>query len=141
MNWSEARITMFGFNDLTISYNYPNNLGDYMDIKWLTNGNDANEKLDSITSVSSIEIIGSNNFSINANAQYFILDAVRKDQSYNANINQSTVGGAGVNKSNGDPSDGTYFGHGRNENNHSIEGAYIANGSSADSYGYATWIR
>lgn len=141
MDWSEARITMYGFNALSNSYSYPNNLGRYMDVKWTTSGATASARLDSITPVSNTQILSSNSFEFHALAQYFILDGVRKDSGYNANSNQATIGGAGVANANGDPSDGTYFGHGANESNHSIEGAYIKNGSMTDSSGYVTWIK
>ena len=73
------------------------------------------------------------------NAAYYILDAVRNDISFNANSNQSTVGAAGVANANGDPSNGTYLGHGGTEG--SYEGWYISGSSYADSQGYTTWVK
>lgn len=141
MEWSEARVTMFGFNDLSSAYNYPDNLGSYIDLKWTTLGSTASERLDSITHSSNVTTINSFGFSIHSSASYFILDGVRKDVSYNANSNQATVGGAGVANSNGDPSNGTYFGHGYTEVSNSVEGAYQSNGTYRNSHGYVTWIR
>tara|TARA_Y100001960_G_scaffold204657_1_gene213772 strand:- start:9900 stop:10949 length:1050 start_codon:yes stop_codon:yes gene_type:complete len=141
MDWTHARITMFGFNDHLGSYSFPSNLGRYMDIKWTTEGNTPTDRFNNITPVASVSTISSNNFSFHTLAKYFVLDAVYKDNSYNANSNQSTVGGAGVANANGDPSNGTYFGHGTEETSTGGEGAYIAGGSSMESYGYVTWIR
>lgn len=141
MDWNEARITMYGFGDLLSSYSFPSNMGRYMDLKWTTLGSTASSRLDSITPRSNITILNYNNFSLHSYVNYFVLDGVRKDSSYNANENQSTVGGAGVNKSSGDPSEGTYFGHGLEEGTKSVEGAYEANAAAKDSHGYITWIR
>ena len=141
MDWTEARITMYGFGDLLNSYSFPSNMGRYMDLKWTTLGATSSSRLDSITSRSNITILNYNNFALHSYVNYFVLDGVRKDSSYNANENQSTVGGAGVNKSSGDPSEGTYFGHGLAEGAKSVEGAYEANAAAKDSHGYITWIR
>lgn len=142
MNWNEARITMYGFDSLSSIYTYPDNLGRYMDLKWNTIGDTAEQRLDSITPISNVTIINSNNFSLHSNALYFILDSVRHNSLYNANENQATIGGSGVRLSSGDPYNGTYFGHGDNESSYSVEGAYhTSDGTRSNSSGYVTWIR
>jgi hypothetical protein len=71
------------------------------------------------------------------------LDAVARDVGFNANSQQSTVGGACVGGSIGDPSDGCYVGHGAGEG--SFEGWYddFPSGgyTNQDADRYATWVR
>jgi hypothetical protein len=67
---------------------------------------------------------------------YWSLDGVAMDISYNANSNQSTVGIVATNTT--DPSDGTYVGHGTSEGPY--EGWYDTSGA-ADCQGYTSWVR
>ena len=89
----------------------------------------------SVTPRNQVSIIGE----LSGSAQYFCGDGIRRDNEnggFNANSNQTTVGGVGVRQSSGDPSSGCYLGHGSNEGNY--EGWYN-NGGNANSQGYTTW--
>lgn len=73
--------------------------------------------------------------------RYCKLDSVAFDNGYNANSNQATIGASCGAAPDGDPSGGTYVGHGTTEG--SYEGFYRW-GSSYTSYDasqYASWIR
>ena len=76
---------------------------------------------------------------LHSNAEYFVVDAIAMDSSLNANSNQTTIGGAGVQSSSGDPSGGCLMGHGGSESY--CEGWYEASGSAYNSQGYTTWVR
>lgn len=76
------------------------------------------------------------------NGRYCKLDTVSFDTGYNANSNQSTVGASCGAAANGDPSGGTYVGHGASEG--SYEGFYRISGSTYNPYNasqYASWVR
>jgi hypothetical protein len=77
------------------------------------------------------------NDGLSSNGDEAVMDAVSRDSGLNANEDQSTVGYAICNS--GDPSLGTYLGHGVNEG--SFEGWYTSSNSSADCQGYTTWVR
>ena len=73
---------------------------------------------------------------------YFVLDSVKADRvngGYTSNSNQITIGGAAVGGNSGDPTTGTYIGHGTSEGNH--EGWYHIDGGAYDCVGYTTWVR
>ena len=74
---------------------------------------------------------------LSSNGDTAVLDAVSRDNNLNANEDQSTVGYAICNS--GDPSEGTYLGHGVNEG--SFEGWYNSGNTAADCQGYTTWVR
>jgi len=112
---------------------WPDNLGTYIKVEW--SANDRNDV------ISRSNIFVSGNGGLDSKADYFVLDAVYKDAEtgFDANNNQATIGGAGVNQSNGDPGGGTYLGHGDTEG--SYEGWYNENNTPEDSQGYTTWVR
>ena len=86
--------------------------------------------------------ITSSGIGLSGSANYFVLDGIKADNDnggFNANSNQTTVGGAGVNGNSGDPSTGCYLGHGSSEGNG--EGIYAASGGAVDCQGYTTWVR
>ena len=74
---------------------------------------------------------------LSPNGDEAVVDAVSRDSGLNANEDQSTVGYAICNS--GDPSGGTYLGHGVNEG--SFEGWYNSSNNAADCQGYTTWVR
>ncbi|GAB5387539.1 MAG: hypothetical protein Alpg2KO_05070 [Alphaproteobacteria bacterium] len=79
--------------------------------------------------------------------RYCRLDTVEHDNGFNANSNQSTLGASCGNASDGDPSGGTFVGHGVTEG--SFEGAYRWTGGSqgsgsfiqVDGSDYSSWVR
>ena len=73
------------------------------------------------------------------NARYFTLGCEEKDAGNNANVNQNTTGICVVTGSSGDPSTGTYFGHGTSEG--SFEGYYPATGGATNVDHYSSWVR
>ncbi len=73
------------------------------------------------------------------NARYFVLGCEEKDAGNNANSNQNTTGICIVSGASGDPSTGTYFGHGSKEG--SFEGFYNKACQSLDSDHYASFVR
>jgi hypothetical protein len=74
------------------------------------------------------------------NAKYFVLGCEEKDVGNDANNNQNTTGICIVETAGGDPSNGTYFGHGTNEG--SWEGYYQGNcGGPVDVDFYTSWVR
>ncbi len=77
------------------------------------------------------------NDGLSPNGDEAVMDAVSRDSGLNANEDQSTVGYAICNS--GDPSLGTYLGHGVNEG--SFEGWYTSSNSASDCQGYTTWVR
>ena len=72
-------------------------------------------------------------------AKYFVLGCEEKDANDDANNNQNTTGICITQGSSGDPSSGTYFGHGANEG--SYEGYYPQSGGAIDVDYYTTWVR
>lgn len=74
---------------------------------------------------------------LSPNGDTAVVDAVSRDNGLNANPDQSTLGYAMCNG--GDPSGGTYLGHGVNEG--SFEGWYNSSNTAADCQGYTTWVR
>jgi hypothetical protein len=83
------------------------------------------------------------NSTLSSLAAHFVLDGVQRDfvadGVFNANAQQSTIGGVGVQGVNGDPFSGCYLGHGSAEG--SFEGWYDVANASADCQGYTTWVR
>jgi hypothetical protein len=75
-------------------------------------------------------------------AAYFSIDGIKQDRlngGYTANANQITIGGCGTQGASGDPTTGSYMGHGASEGNY--EGWYNAANSASDCQGYTTWVR
>ena len=107
-----------GNNDQTPNTQYPN-------------------PLESVTRREDVKISGG--AGLHSNATHFVVDAILKDSGLNANSNQTTIGGAGVHDSNGDPSSGCLMGHGGSESY--CEGWYEASGNAYNSQGYTTWVR
>jgi len=80
--------------------------------------------------------------STQSSSNYFILDSVKADRlngGYTSNSNQITVGAAATAGSSGDPTTGTYIGHGATEG--AYEGWYHIDGNAYDCVGYTTWVR
>ena len=69
----------------------------------------------------------------------YIWSDYNNNSSWNANNNQTTVGGVGGAQSHGSPEGGCYMGHGNSEGNY--EGWYDSGGGNMDSSGYTTWLR
>jgi hypothetical protein len=136
LEFSKVRIIGWGFASINGTYRFPSNLGTYVTAEW---------NLTTTGSSRYTEKVARGNVTIGGNgtvapaAGYFVLDAVRNNVGFNANQNQSTIGGAGVQSATGDPSDGCYLGHGISEG--SWEGWYDTNSTVNDSQGYTTWVR
>jgi hypothetical protein len=136
LEFSKVRIIGWGFASINGTYRFPSNLGTYVTAEW---------NLTTTGSSRYTEKVARGNVTIGGNgtvapaAGYFVLDAVRNNVGFNANQNQSTIGGAGVQSATGDPWEGCYLGHGISEG--SWEGWYDTNSSVNDSQGYTTWVR
>lgn len=146
MHFTQGRITAFGGTE-------PTNTA-YV---WPTDGNTGNLGLcgtwtweipSQVTGVSrlttpvprweSVRCYGSTS----PNANYFVLDGIKADRingGYAANANQTTVGGVGVQASDGDPDSGCYIGHGTSEG--SYDGWYPQDNQAFDCRGWTTWVR
>ena len=109
-----------GRNDQTPNNQYPN-------------------PLTSVTRRDDVKISGGSGLS--SNARFFVVDAIAMDSGLNANDNQSTIGGAGVYESNGDPSAGCLMGHGTGGETSYNEGWYEASNTPFNCHGYTTWVR
>jgi hypothetical protein len=136
LEFSKVRIIGWGFASINGTYTFPSNLGTYVTAEWnltTTGSSRYTEK------VARANVTIGGNGTIAPAANYFVLDAVRNNVGFNANQNQSTIGGAGVQSSSGDPWEGCYLGHGITEG--SYEGWYNTNSSANDSQGYTTWVR
>jgi len=133
-SFSKVKVLGWGWSSTNSTYNYANQ-GDNASAEWSASS------LYTVVPRSSVTIGG--NFGIYSNANYFTGDGIYADYingGFNANVNQTTIGGVGVNGSNGDPYSGCYMGHGSNETAYG-EGWYRAAGTAANSQGYATWVK
>jgi hypothetical protein len=130
--FSGGKVVGFGRGSTNGTYTW-SNLGTYITATWNASS------FVGATAAASVTIGG--NSSLSTSAAYFTLDAVRNDSSLDANTNQSTIGGAGTQGSDGDPSSGCYLGHGSTEGTIGCEGWYDSSNISADSQGYTTWIK
>jgi hypothetical protein len=130
--FSGGKIVAFGRSSTNGSTSW-NNLGTYITATWNASS------FVGATAAASVTIGG--NSTLDANAAYFTLDAVRNDTALDANTNQSTIGGAGTQGSGGDPSSGCYLGHGTSEGTIGCEGWYDSSTNAADCQGYTTWIK
>lgn len=132
-SFSRCRVIGFGRNSTSTSYTWTNR-GGYINAQWNTTSRNT------ITNASNVSWSGS--YGIHGSASYFSIDGIWSDYvngGFNANSNQTTVGGVGVANSNGDPANGCYMGHGNTEG--SFEGWYDSGGGNMDSTGYTTWLR
>ena len=130
-NFSQIKVYGFGRGTTNGSTSWTGNRGTTIEATWNTNS------LTSVTPRNQVAVIGE----LSSSAAYFCGDGIRRDNEnggFNANSNQTTVGGVGVRLSSGDPSTGCYLGHGSNEGNY--EGWYNNSGN-ANSQGYTTWVR
>jgi hypothetical protein len=136
LTFTQVRIVGFGYQSIDGTFSFPNNLGTHVTAQWTltTTGNSRFTEKVARTNVT----VGGNG-TIAPLAAFFVLDAVRNDAGFDANVNQSTVGGAGLADSSGDPSLGCYLGHGITEG--SYEGWYNTNETVFDTQGYTTWVR
>jgi hypothetical protein len=136
LEFTQVRIFGWGHTSTNNTYSWPSNLGTYITAEWpLTTTGVA--RLAEVVPRANVTFGGNSNPHQSAN--HYVLDAVQKDVSLNANSNQSTLGAAGVANSSGDPSSGCYLGHGSSEG--SYEGWYVLNGGASDSQGYTTWVK
>ena len=137
LNFQNARVFAFGRGSLNGTFSY-SNPGTYIEAIWPVNGGGKQRLLD-FQPRSRVTIVGS----LSSSAAYFTLDGVQRDyvadNVFDANANQSTVGGVGVQGQYGDPNSGCYLGHGTSEG--SYEGWYDASNASSDCQGYTTWVR
>ena len=144
LHWSACRVLGWGGGSLNGTYTWTsalNNLGTWVQAEWQINGKGA-DRLTEIHIRNEVTITSSGN-GISGSANYFSVDGVQQDNnydgSYNANTNQSTLGGVGTASTGGDPNGGCYLGHGNTEG--SYEGWYQASGPTLDAQGYTTWVK
>ena len=141
--FSAVRVWGFGHGSTNGTYTWPYNLGKDVVALWGLTTSGVNRQTevrlrwDGLVRVEGVTGLGSA-------AQYFSLDGIRQDRlngGYSANSNQTTIGGIGANGASGDPTTGTYLGHGTNENNGSFEGWYDSHNNRPDCDGYTTWVK
>ena len=143
LNFSAARVLGFGWDSTNGSRTWNSalsNLGTWVQAEW-TLSQSGVQRLTEIAPRVSVAITSSGG-GLSPNAQYFVLDGIKADNDnggFNANVNQTTVGGVGVQGNSGDPSTGCYLGHGTSEGNY--EGWYNSSNSSRNCQGYTTWVR
>ena len=143
LEFNAARVLTWGYGSTnnTTSWNSAlSNLGSWVQAEWTL----AREGIARQTEVHSRAAVAitSSGIGLSGSANYFVLDGIKADNDnggFNANSNQTTVGGAGVNGNSGDPSTGCYLGHGTSEGNG--EGIYASSGGAVDCQGYTTWVR
>lgn len=137
-NWYSAfqftrvRILGWGKGSTNNTYSFPSNLGEYLNLQWNSTSKD------DVIGRGSVSSTG--NSSLDANASYFVLDAIYKDYvngGFSANADQTTIGAAGVAGSSGDPTTGCYVGHGSGGEPNG-EGWYPG---PSNAQGYTTWVR
>lgn len=137
--FQEARVIAFGRGTTNATTSFTSR-GTWVQAQWTLNST-GQSRLTEVRPRSVVNISGNN--SLSSSAAFFVLDGVQRDfvadSSFNANANQSTIGGVGVQGSSGDPNTGCYLGHGNTEG--SYEGWYDASNAAADCQGYTTWVR
>lgn len=136
LEFTQVRIFGWGHTSTNNSFSWPNNLGTYITAEWPLTATGAS-RLAEVVPRANVTFGG--NSSPHQSANHYVLDAVQKDVSLNANSSQSTLGAAGVANASGDPSSGCYLGHGSTEG--SYEGWYVLNGGASDAQGYSTWVK
>lgn len=144
LNFSSVRVLAWGKGSTDGTYNWTsalNNLGTWVQAEWTLAQSGAARLVE--THIRDEVLVTSSGGGLSGNANFFTLDGIQKDLqqdgSYNANANQTTIGGIGTNTVGGDPSGGCYLGHGSNEG--SFEGWYDASNSVSDCQGYTTWVK
>ena len=137
--FQEAKVIAFGRGTTNGSTTFSSR-GTWLSAQWTLNSV-GSDRLIEVRPRSVVSIGG--NSSLSGSAAFFVLDGIQRDfvadGSFNANANQSTLGGVGVAGNNGDPNTGCYMGHGTSEG--SYEGWYDASGGAANCQGYTTWVR
>lgn len=136
LDYSEVRVVAFGRGSTNGTVLYEQ-FKDFIEVTWSLSSTGSNRLTEKVPR-SSVTISGDIP-SLSPLANYFLLDGVKNDISFNANSNQSTVGGVGVVSSSGDPSNGCYLGHGTTEG--PFEGWYNSSNTPSNSQGYTTWVR
>ena len=137
LKFDTVRIFGWGRGSINGTYSFPSNLGSTIIAIWSLSQDNGDSRFTEVVSSNNVTFGG--NTIADSRVEYMILDSVRKDVGLNANSNQSTIGAAGVLSSNGDPSGGTFLGHGSTEG--SYEGWYVSGQSGLDSQGYTTWVK
>ena len=138
LSFSSVRIFGWGRNSTNGTYSWTGDdrISDTIVATWNLSSSGSSRRTE-VVALANVTLTGTT--TLHGSALYFVLDAVACDSGLNANANQTTVGGAGVASSSGDPSGGTYLGHGSTEG--SYEGWYISGSGAANSQGYTTWVK
>jgi len=129
--WGAGASTSHTWEKYKLSYTNVDTGTYSMTFTWNTNSLDDVTHKDNVTGVYRER-------SIHSDSVYFVLDSIRKDSDLDAGAGQSTIGGAGVKDSSGDPSKGCYTGHGGGDSKD--EGNYSAEADPDYFTGYTTWI-
>jgi len=141
--FSSVKVLGWGWSDATNAARTfdSESWGLYIDVRWnltLTNSNRFTE----VQPRSAVIVGGSSTLS--SNAAYFILDGIKTNRlttgGYDANADQTTIGGTGVASSSGDPSAGAYLGHGSGEGSTAGEGWYDSANTANNCRSYTTWV-
>lgn len=140
--FSSVKVLGWGWNDPTnsgLTFD-SESWGTYIDARWNLSKTNSN-RLSEIQPRSAVTIAGTG--SLSANAAYFVLDCIKSDRltsGYGANADQTTVGGAGISVSSGEPSSGVYLGHGTGEGSTAGEGWYDSANTTYNCRSYTTWV-
>ena len=143
LHFSSVRVLAWGKGSTNGTYSWNsalNNLGTWVQAEWNLSQSGAARLIE--THIRSEVNVTSSGGGLSSSARFFTLDGIQKDLydgTYNANANQTTIGGIGTNTIGGDPNGGCYLGHGTSEG--SYEGWYDASNSSSDCQGYTTWVK
>ena len=144
LHWTSCRVLGWGKGSTNGTYSWNsalNNLGTWVQAEWLVGGKGA-DRLTEIHIRNEVSVSSSGG-GLSPNARFFSVDGIKQDLNYdgsfNANSNQTTIGGVGTNSTGGDPDGGCYLGHGSSEG--SYEGWYDGSNSVSDSQGYTTWVK
>lgn len=134
-----GRVVGFGYNDLSASRVYKASQGTSIEAIW-TLGSSGVGRLTNPVPRGSVTVNGD----LSSLAAYFVLDGIKADRiagGFSANTDQTTVGGVGVQGSNGDPTSGCYLGHGQGEGSTWAEGWYNGSNNAFNCAGYTTWVK
>ncbi len=142
--FNSVRVFGWGLNDVNSTATYESNStawGNYIDVRWFLSRSGA-PRLYEVQPRSAVTIGGSS--SLASGAAYFILDCIKVNRltsgGYDANADQVTIGAAAVTSSTGDPSAGTYLGHGSGEGSTAGEGWYDSSNTAYNCRSYTTWV-
>ena len=136
LTFHRIKIFGWGWNRTGDNLNFPTDCPDMMDATWQAGGIHYNTSKGNVT-----EYTNAGSGSLNSGANHYSGDGIYGDWGFNANSNQTTIGGVGTGNTTfnlADPSTGCLTGHGLTEGNG--EGWYDSNGAN-DSKGYTTWVR